>query len=124
MNIATREVTPVIQKVANDVSYQLPVPSPKGNLLACVKYISGVSSLISVVNLNSGEEEEIWNSGGRYKFIQSISWSPNGEIFIAFTAEDFKGRSKLCLVNLLTKQVVEFDLSFDVIHACWATSRH
>lgn len=121
MKISTGEISPVISSPQKDVSYQLPIPSPKGNLLACVKYISGVSSLISVVSLKSGQEEEIWNSGGRYRFIQSLSWAPNGEIFIAFTAEDFRGRSRLCIVNLLTKKVVEFDLSFDVVHACWGS---
>lgn len=123
MKISTGEVSSVINSPQKDVSYQLPIPSPKGNLLACVKYISGVSSLISVVSLKSGQEEEIWNSGGRYRFIQSLSWSPNGEIFIAFTAEDFRGRSRLCIVNLLTKKVVEFDLSFDVVHACWGRTK-
>lgn len=124
MDISTGSVDAIMHNLDLSLSYQLPMPSPKGNLLACIKYYGGKYSLISVLNLHSGNEQEIWNSGNRYKFIESLSWSPDGEIFIAFTAQDFSGKNKLCIVNLLTKNVREFDLPFDVSQVVWVKSRY
>jgi hypothetical protein len=124
MNIADGSVEKILRDTDPTASYHLPVPSPRNRLLACIKTYSGKSPTISVIDMKSGEEKEIWHSDKRmFRNIDSISWSPNGEIYIVFCGEDFSGNYGMYVVNLLTKEIRKIKLPCQALTVFWTKAK-